>query len=60
RELEAIARGLAGRRPLLVGGRAAAPHALMLERRGARVLPDLEALRGWLRARRLAEARPTR
>ena len=60
RELEAIARGLAGRSPLLVGGRAAAPHALMLERRGAKVLPDLEALRGWLRAHRRPPGPDTR
>jgi hypothetical protein len=60
RELEAIARGLAGRTPLLVGGRAMPPHALMLERRGATVLPDLEALRGWLRVRRQVPAVETR
>jgi hypothetical protein len=36
------------------------PHALMLERRGATVLPDLEALRGWLRVRRQVPAVETR
>jgi DNA-binding transcriptional MerR regulator len=50
RELEQIARGVSGTTTLLVGGRAAAPHALLLERLGARVMPDLDALRGWLRS----------
>jgi len=49
RELEAIARGVAGRATLLVGGRAAPAHALMLERHGAVVMRDLAALRDWLR-----------
>lgn len=49
RELEAIARGVAGKATLLVGGRAAPAHALMLERNGAVVMPDLAALREWLR-----------
>lgn len=49
RELERIARGVAGTTTLLVGGRAATPHALMLERLGARVMTDLVALRRWLR-----------
>lgn len=49
RELERIARGVAGKATLLVGGRAAPPHALLLERLGAIVLPDLASLRNWLR-----------
>jgi hypothetical protein len=57
RELEEIARGVAGTAALLVGGRAAAPHALLLERLGARVLPDLEALREWLHNSERAIAR---
>lgn len=54
RELERIARGVAGKATLLVGGRAAPPHALLLERLGAIVLPDLATMRDWLRG---AEAR---
>ena len=49
RELERIAQGVAGKAALLVGGRAASSHALMLERMGATVLPDLSSLRTWLR-----------
>jgi DNA-binding transcriptional MerR regulator len=49
RELERVARGVAGKTTLLVGGRAAPPHALMLERLGAVVMGDLESLRDWLR-----------
>jgi DNA-binding transcriptional MerR regulator len=49
RELERIARGVAGKVPLLVGGRAAPTHALLLERHGATVLPDLATFRTWLR-----------
>jgi hypothetical protein len=49
RELERIARAVTPRVPLLVGGRAAGAHALLLERLGATVLPDLAALRAWLR-----------
>ena len=51
RELETIARGLTDKMPLLVGGRAAPGHALLLERFGATILPDLSSLRAWLRAR---------
>jgi DNA-binding transcriptional MerR regulator len=49
RELERIAQGVAGKAKLLVGGRAAPSHALMLERTGATVMPDLSSLRTWLR-----------
>jgi DNA-binding transcriptional MerR regulator len=49
KELERIARGIAGKVPLLVGGRAASGHALLLERLGATVLSDLTSLRTWLR-----------
>jgi DNA-binding transcriptional MerR regulator len=48
RELERLARGIAGHAQLLAGGRAAGAHALLLERLGARVLPDLASLREWL------------
>lgn len=48
RELEAIARGLSGLVPLLVGGRAAPALALHLERHGAIVMTELAALRAWL------------
>lgn len=51
KELERIARGVAGQVPLLVGGRAVATHALLLERLGATTFTDLAALRGWLKAR---------
>jgi DNA-binding transcriptional MerR regulator len=49
KELERIAHGIAARVPLLVGGRAAQGHALLLERLGALVLGDLASLRTWLR-----------
>ena len=49
KELERIARGIAGNVPLLVGGRAATGHALLLDRLGATVLGDLASLRTWLR-----------
>lgn len=49
RELEQLARGVAGHAQLLVGGRAAAAHALLLERLGAVILPDLAAFRVWMR-----------
>jgi hypothetical protein len=49
RELERIAQGVAGKAAVLVGGRAAQSHALMLEPMGATVLPDLSSLRAWLR-----------
>src|SRR5687768_13768327 len=45
KELERIARGLAGKVPLLVGGRAAPAFSLLLERLGATVLPDLASFR---------------
>jgi DNA-binding transcriptional MerR regulator len=49
RELQGIAEGVAGKAVLLVGGRAAPAHALMLERMGALVMHDLAPLRNWLR-----------
>lgn len=49
RELERIARGVVEMAPLVVGGRAAGAHALLLERLGATVLPDLASFRVWLR-----------
>lgn len=49
KELERIARGLTGKVPLLVGGRAAPAFSLLLERLGATVLPDLASFRVWLR-----------
>jgi methanogenic corrinoid protein MtbC1 len=48
-ELQQIAEGVAGKAVLLVGGRAAPAHALMLERLGATVMHDLSSLRSWLR-----------
>ena len=56
RELEEIARGVVGKAPLLVGGRAAPPYALMLERLGASVFNHLEPLRAWLRSQANAES----
>ncbi|MBL8960195.1 MAG: cobalamin-dependent protein [Gemmatimonadetes bacterium] len=52
RELETVARGTAGKVHLLVGGRAASAHALMLARHGATTLTDLESFRQWLRGYR--------
>jgi len=52
RELERIAQGVAGKAALLVGGRAAPSHALMLQRMGATVMQDLSSLRSWLRDHR--------
>ena len=49
RELQSIAEGVAGKAVLLVGGRAAPPHALLMERLGAVVMQDLAPLRLWLR-----------
>lgn len=49
RELERLARGVAGQATLLVGGRAASTHALLLERLGAVILPDLASFREWMR-----------
>jgi hypothetical protein len=51
RELEQLARGLEDVSPLVVGGRAAKTHGLLLERLGAVVLDDLPSLRSWLRTR---------
>lgn len=51
KELEHLARSLSGRVPLLVGGRAAPGHALVIQRHGGVVLADLEGLRQWLRER---------
>jgi methanogenic corrinoid protein MtbC1 len=56
RELQRIAEGVRGKAQLLVGGRAAPPHALMLKRLGAIVMTDLEALRVWLRAGRRTQS----
>lgn len=50
RDLERIARGVSGRVPLLVGGRAAAGVSLLLERLGASVFSDLASFRIWLRS----------
>lgn len=50
RELEHLARGLEDVAPLLVGGRAARTHGLLLQRLGAVVLDDLPSLRAWLRS----------
>ena len=52
RELETVARGTAGKVQLIVGGRAAAGHALMLARHGATTLTDLESFRQGLRRHR--------
>ncbi|MBM4187832.1 MAG: cobalamin B12-binding domain-containing protein [Gemmatimonadetes bacterium] len=49
RELEQMARGLAGTATLLVGGRAAPSHELLLRRLGAKCFHDLESFRSWLR-----------
>jgi MerR family transcriptional regulator, light-induced transcriptional regulator len=49
RELLSIAEGVAGKAVLLVGGRAAPAHALLMERLGAIVMQDLMPLRSWLR-----------
>ncbi|HEX6316810.1 MAG TPA: MerR family transcriptional regulator [Gemmatimonadaceae bacterium] len=54
KELERIARGVAGTVPLLVGGRAAQTFSLLLERLGASVFSDLESFRIWLRSHRKA------
>ena len=48
RELEQIARGLEGHAALLVGGRAASTHGLLLKRLGAHTFSDLESFRRWL------------
>ncbi|MBK8250194.1 MAG: cobalamin-dependent protein [Gemmatimonadetes bacterium] len=58
RELETVARGTSGKVHLLVGGRAASTHALMLARHGATTLADLESLRQWLREHGGAAGRP--
>ena len=50
KELEQIARGVAGKVPLVVGGRAAAAYSLLLERLGAAVFTDLASFREWLRS----------
>jgi DNA-binding transcriptional MerR regulator len=50
RQLQRIAEGVRGKAQLLVGGRAAAVHSLMLERLGGIVMTELSALRRWLTA----------
>ena len=50
RELERIARGVDGKVPLLVGGRAAPAFSLLLERLGASVFTELDSFRAWLRS----------
>ncbi|MFN0179184.1 MAG: MerR family transcriptional regulator [Gemmatimonadales bacterium] len=54
RELESLAKAISGRATLLIGGRAALSHQLLLRRLGAVTHPDLAGLRQWLRTARTA------
>ena len=62
RELERMARGLKGHAALLVGGRAATNHGLLLKRLGALTFSDLDSFRHWLQtsasAHQLGARRP--
>jgi DNA-binding transcriptional MerR regulator/methylmalonyl-CoA mutase cobalamin-binding subunit len=53
-ELESLAKAIAGRATLLIGGRAARSHHLLIRRLGAVTHPDLAGLRQWLRTARAA------